>query len=244
MKLLVASAPPPKWSVESWATHLTAVGALVGTVLGSASLPEVPRQIDKNSLVALSLLFGALVVVAPFVFQAVQSPRVSANAPEEEGGNGYTWVLLVSCWLTLGAVFGQLATLGLATWEIAGGSGGGVAIEIALGALRDPRRILPPGHPPRRPPRPTGSNRVKGDAQAAVTGVQELVERRLQHGHPRGRRRAPTWWWSHRPPCRNPHGHFHRPRCVLGHGGVGLADSDPPGGGSKSGTGPPRAPVP
>ncbi|HEY1833396.1 MAG TPA: hypothetical protein VGG08_03080 [Solirubrobacteraceae bacterium] len=127
-------APPPQWSFESWATHLTAVGAVLGTVLGSASLPATPRQIDKTSLVSLSLLFGALVVVAPFVFQAIQSPRASKPAGGDER-SGYTWVLLLSCALTLGAVLGELATLGLAAWEITGGNKGGLAIESALGLL-------------------------------------------------------------------------------------------------------------
>src|ERR1700730_2122132 len=100
-------APPPKWSFESWATHLTAVGALLGTVLGSASLPETPTQIDKTSLVALSLLFGALVVVAPFVFEAIQRPTPPTSA-ESEGGSGFVGVLLLSCAITFGAVIGEI----------------------------------------------------------------------------------------------------------------------------------------
>ncbi|HEY4897892.1 MAG TPA: hypothetical protein VII01_17620, partial [Solirubrobacteraceae bacterium] len=128
------SAPSPKWSFESWATHLTAVGALLGTVLGTASLPETPTQIDKTSLVALSLLFGALVVVAPFVFEAIQRPTQPTSA-ESEGGSGFVGVLLLSCAITFGAVIGEIVTLGLASWEITGGGGGGVLIEIGLGVL-------------------------------------------------------------------------------------------------------------
>lgn len=128
------SAPSPKWSFESWATHLTAVGALLGTVLGTASLPETPTQIDKTSLVALSLLFGALVVVAPFVFEAIQRPTQPTSA-ESEGGSGFVGVLLLSCAITFGAVIGEIVTLGLASWEITGGGAGGVLIEIGLGVL-------------------------------------------------------------------------------------------------------------
>lgn len=127
-------APSPKWSFESWATHLTAVGALLGTVLGTASLPETPTQIDKTSLVALSLLFGALVVVAPFVFEAIQRPTPATSA-ESEGGSGFVGVLLLSCAITFGAVIGEIVTLGLASWEITGGGDGGVLIEIGLGVL-------------------------------------------------------------------------------------------------------------
>jgi hypothetical protein len=57
---LANRAPGPRWSFESWAAIFTATAALVGTVLGSATLPEVPRQIDKETLVAFSLLFAAL----------------------------------------------------------------------------------------------------------------------------------------------------------------------------------------
>jgi hypothetical protein len=131
---LTDAAPPPQWSFESWATHLTTVGAVLGTVLGSASLPSTPRQIDKTSLVSLSVLFGALVVIAPFVFQAIQRPGSWGSSGNDER-SGYTWVLLLSCGLTLGAVLGELATLGLATWEITGGDNGGKAIEFGLGLL-------------------------------------------------------------------------------------------------------------
>jgi hypothetical protein len=127
-------APSPKWSFESWAAHLTAVGAVLGTVLGSVSFPETPMQIDKESLIALSLLFGALVVIAPFVFEALQRPKIS-QAAEGEGATGYAWALLLSCGLVLGAVIGELFTLGLATWEITGGDTACVLVEIGLGLV-------------------------------------------------------------------------------------------------------------
>lgn len=131
--LLLGPAPGPKWSYDSWATHLTAVGALLGTVLGAATLPAVPVQIDKESLVGLSLLFAGLAAAGPFVFQAIRSP--DAKAGEEEGNWGYTWGLLIACWLTLGAVLGELTTLGLAAWVITGGDGAGIALEVGLGVL-------------------------------------------------------------------------------------------------------------
>jgi hypothetical protein len=130
---LINPAPSPKWSFESWATHLTAIGAVLGTVLGSASLPESPTQIDKESLVGLSLLFGALVVVAPFIFEAIRRPVAPTSG--EGGGSGFVGVLLLSCAITFGAVFGEIFTLGLAAWELTGGDAGGVAIEVGLGLL-------------------------------------------------------------------------------------------------------------
>lgn len=132
--VLCGRAPGAKWSFESWATHLTAAGGLFGTVLAAASLPPAPMQIDKESLVALSLLFPALAVSAPFVFQALRRAKVDAAA-EEDGRWGYKWALLVACWLTLSAVFGELATLGLLAWVIVGGGLGGVVLEVGLATL-------------------------------------------------------------------------------------------------------------
>jgi hypothetical protein len=132
-RLLWGSAPGPKWSIESWASHLTAVGALLGTVTAEV-LPEAPEQIDKKSLVALSLLFAGLAAVAPFVFQALRRPDAKAGE-EDEGNWGFTWGMLIACWLTLGAVLGELATLGLICWEATNGGIGGYALEGALGIL-------------------------------------------------------------------------------------------------------------
>jgi hypothetical protein len=80
--LLLKKAPGPKWGFDSWATTATAVGAILGTVLGGATLPETPHEIDKQTLVALNLLFGGLVVLSPFVFQAVRKPSASAADPD------------------------------------------------------------------------------------------------------------------------------------------------------------------
>ena len=131
--LLGNRAPGPKWSFDSWATTLTAAGAVLGTVLGSATLPEIPRQISKADLVGLNLLFGALVVVGPFAFQALRHPK--ASAADQDGGNwGYNATLLLSCSITGAAVLCELAALALLGWEltesklVVGGT-------VALGAL-------------------------------------------------------------------------------------------------------------
>jgi hypothetical protein len=117
--LLTKQAPGPKWSFDSWATTSTALGALLGVVLGSAVLPDVPRQIAKDSLIAMNLVFGGMVVVAPFIFQAVR--RSGASPADQDAGLwGYNWVLALACSITCGAVLGELATLSLVGWEVAG----------------------------------------------------------------------------------------------------------------------------
>jgi hypothetical protein len=132
--LLLKKAPGPKWGFDSWATTATAVGAILGTVLGGATLPEVPHEIDKQSLVALNLLFGGLVVLAPFVFQAIRKPTAPAADPDA-GLWGYNVALLFACSLTCGAVLGEIATLTLLAWELTGGGGWGVVAIVGLAAV-------------------------------------------------------------------------------------------------------------
>jgi hypothetical protein len=129
-------APGPKWSFSSWATTLTAVGGVLGTILASVTFPEHPDQIDKESLVGLSLLFAGLVVVAPFVFQSLRNPK--ATPTDQEGGLwGYNWALLVACSITCGAVLGELACLALLSQELIGASfwKGAALVVVALLAL-------------------------------------------------------------------------------------------------------------
>jgi hypothetical protein len=128
------SAPSAKWSFESWALHLTGIGGILGTVLGAVALPEAPMQIDKESVVALSLLFGGSVVVAPFLYEAIRRwPKVPAQSAEE--GTGFIVVMLASCAIVLFGAFGELFTLGLVGWELTDGNTGGILCEILLGLL-------------------------------------------------------------------------------------------------------------
>jgi hypothetical protein len=115
---LFNEAPGPKWKFDdSWATTLTAIGALLGTVVGSSALPEIPHEIDKDTATLLSLGFGGAVVSAPFIFSAVRSPNKDTTDPDA-GRWGFNIALLLSCSVTFGAVVGELATLGLVSWEL------------------------------------------------------------------------------------------------------------------------------
>jgi hypothetical protein len=111
------SAPGAKWEAKSWATTLTAAGALLGTVLGGVTFPSYPEQISKESLVNLNLLFGALVVVGPFLFQALRRRTVDEKDRKAERF-GTNLTLLLTSAVTLWAVFGQLAAFSLLTWEL------------------------------------------------------------------------------------------------------------------------------
>jgi hypothetical protein len=127
-------APGPKWSYNSWATTLTAVGAILGTVLGSATLPPVVKEADKDTLIRLNLLCGALVVTAPFVFQAIRNPKRAA-ADQAAGLWGFNWSLLLACSITCAAVLGELGTLALLSWVLIGGGTWGWVAVVFIGVL-------------------------------------------------------------------------------------------------------------
>jgi hypothetical protein len=131
---LANRAPGPRWSFESWAAIFTATAALVGTLLGSATLPEVPRQINKETLVAFSMLFASLAVIAPFLFQTIRSPGASAS-DQESGLWGFNLSLLLACSMSCAAALGELGVLALIAWELIGGGGWAWTVVICLGVL-------------------------------------------------------------------------------------------------------------
>jgi hypothetical protein len=128
---LGSPAPAPKWSFESWATTLTGAAVLIGTVLSEATFPEFPTQITKSTLVDLNLLFAGLLVLGPFVFQALRRPQANAAA-QEAGLWGWNATLLFACALTFWAVLGELGALALLTWELTSGGAAGVILLVTL----------------------------------------------------------------------------------------------------------------
>ena len=113
-----------EWSfTDSWASTLTAVGALLGTVLAiSGIIPEDAEPLASNALTGLNLFFGALVVIAPLVFSAVQRV-VSPPHANDEGPRykGFVWGFLMACFFTLWGVLGELGTLFVLLREVEAG---------------------------------------------------------------------------------------------------------------------------
>lgn len=88
-----------KWDFQkSWSSNLTVVGALLSTVLASGALPDDVAK--SKTFAGLSLLFGMLALLAPFVYIA------TAGAT----GQGFVWSFLLATWLTVWATLGQLTT--------------------------------------------------------------------------------------------------------------------------------------
>jgi hypothetical protein len=110
---LSGSMGPARWDPrESWASTLTALGAVLGIVLSASVLmpKEAPATLARH-LTALSVLFGVLTVVAPFVYNATRRRVSSAAGVGEPQHHGYVWSFLLASCTVLWAVSGQLATL-------------------------------------------------------------------------------------------------------------------------------------
>src|SRR5262249_35260574 len=106
---------------------VTVAGAILGTVLSANVLPATTAVVvSPNGYTALSLLFGSLVVLAPLLFTALRVGKPDPKAPQYIG-RGFAF--LVASSVTLWAVLGELATVGLVLYEAQH------AKALALGAV-------------------------------------------------------------------------------------------------------------
>jgi hypothetical protein len=94
---------------KSWATSVTTIGAVLGTVASAGLLPEEPELLSKESAAGLTLLFGVIAVLAPFLY--IATARLSKDADGAMQVDGYFLFFLISSFVTTVAVFGELATL-------------------------------------------------------------------------------------------------------------------------------------
>jgi hypothetical protein len=109
------------WSFkDSWSSTLTAVGAILGTVLAVGGL--IKDESAKSDFAVNNLFFGVVIIVAVLLYNATRSELpvskdMSGNekTSQEPGGDtqykGWVWALLVACWFILWATLGQLWTL-------------------------------------------------------------------------------------------------------------------------------------
>jgi hypothetical protein len=128
---------PANWDfTKSWASNLTVVGALLGTILSAGVLPDT-TSVPKATYAGLSLFFGALIVIAPFIYTSTQgtnSVDKAEPAPEPQF-QGYVWFFLLATTITIWAVLGELGTMFAIFDEIrVGETMPGIAVGI-LGAL-------------------------------------------------------------------------------------------------------------
>jgi hypothetical protein len=108
---------PVDWDFsKSWASNLALVGGALGATISAKFFPAKPAIATPGDYLELSLLFGVLVVVAPFVYVSLQRGTDDAKGVPHLRGRG--WSLLVACSITVWGVMGQLGTLGLAFYEL------------------------------------------------------------------------------------------------------------------------------
>jgi hypothetical protein len=164
---------------KSWASNVTIAGAILGTVLSAKILPATSTVVGSpNGYTALSLLFGALVVLAPLLFTASRTGKPDPKGPIYIG---HGWAFLLASGVTLWAVLGQLSTLELVLFEAQHGKTltlgavlpiatviGLAAILVALYGFRTVRLTV-------EPPSPTFSlDSIHGSAAMASKGWSVL----------------------------------------------------------------------
>jgi hypothetical protein len=110
---------------KSFASTLTAVGALLGTIIAAGVLPEETVKLSRGGFVGLNLTFGVAIVIAA----AVAGSFLSSEAVKsKEGTNewkveGYVWPFMLSALITLWAVLGELFAIWLLIGELGSGEG-------------------------------------------------------------------------------------------------------------------------
>jgi hypothetical protein len=116
--------PPDLDFKTSFASTVTAAGAVLATVIAAAVLPEQTAGISKEAFVALNLIFGVGVVVAGLVYAALQAPvwvdvQGSENPVKQQCKmEGRVWGFLAASFVTVWAVFGELLTVWLLIYEL------------------------------------------------------------------------------------------------------------------------------
>ena len=96
---------------DSWATNIAALGGILGTVLAATGFfGEVLPGVSPGRFTGFSLVFSGLALMAPIVY-TVLSRQVDLNG--EKTTVGTVGGLLVASSVTVAAVGGELATLGL-----------------------------------------------------------------------------------------------------------------------------------
>jgi len=98
---------------KSFATTLTAVGALLGTIIAAGVLPEDTVNLSKAGFTGLNLTFGIAVVVAGVVYSAIQRAFVEQATDGTKAWKlkGYVIPFLIAALITVWAVFGELWTM-------------------------------------------------------------------------------------------------------------------------------------
>jgi hypothetical protein len=122
---------------KSFATTLTAIGALLGTILSAGLIDDTAAPISKTGFQALNLTFGVLVLIAPLCFLVFQIRKeATEKGVKVSHYSGPSWAMLVASGVTLWAVLGQIWTIYLLLGEVdASGDISSLSITVIQVAL-------------------------------------------------------------------------------------------------------------
>jgi hypothetical protein len=110
---------PPAWNFsDSWGTNITVGGGLLTTLLGFGALPEQTHYLNKTAYLCLSLIFAALITVAPSIYALLRTP-VNAPGATTPQYQGYVLSFALASCVTVWGALGQLGTVGLLFHELA-----------------------------------------------------------------------------------------------------------------------------
>ncbi|HEY6550246.1 MAG TPA: hypothetical protein VIY71_03485, partial [Solirubrobacterales bacterium] len=118
---------------KSFASTLTAVGALLGTIISAGVLSEETVKISKAGFTGLNLTFAIAIAVAGIVYAVWQDvvPEKGAE-PKEWKLQGHVLPFLVAALITLWAVIGEGWTLWLLLGEL-GADDGFTSLAVWIG---------------------------------------------------------------------------------------------------------------
>lgn len=111
----------PQWNFgTSFATNFTVGTGLLSLVLGGSVITDALHYMTKTHYVVLSLMFAAILLIAPALFTFFSRPHKfpSASGPSVMAPAGPVWLFVLASTLMVGAVVGQLLTVGLAMDEV------------------------------------------------------------------------------------------------------------------------------
>jgi hypothetical protein len=111
----------PTWNFgDSWGTNIAVGGALLNTLVTFSALPDQTHYLNKISYVCLSMIFGAVITVAPSLYALV---RTAVVVPVPGGNPAIQYQGYVGCFALASAVIawgaiGQLVTVAFLLLEL------------------------------------------------------------------------------------------------------------------------------
>ncbi len=129
------------WSFQqSWGANVTLGAGLLGAFLTMFAFPDHPQVMDKNSYIALQVMFATIVGLAPLVYGLIRNDiQANANGVAAVDPQGYVIMFLLAGGLVLCGGIGQLTTTGVLIEEFVLGArlqrSVGVALEIIVALL-------------------------------------------------------------------------------------------------------------